>query len=196
MFWVGGILALYTVGINISHKLLTMDETVTVNSQPNEEAEIKSAPIDPKLLAAVVALLLVALLVVVTFTMKMSQDEGVLPIVPVEETAEVQPEVVQVPANFPADVAIEEGAVLEQGYTLAVADNEQNTVVFTSAKSAKEVYAAYKDQLEKDRWILIADNESDTVSSLYGLRRSDEINVTIVSQKDGGSEVSISVVTK
>jgi hypothetical protein len=172
-----------------------MDESQSVPNQPAQEARVYPAN-EHKLLIAVIGLLGVALFVAITLNMKMGNESVPVPdlVLPAEEM--VDSETVRVPANFPAEVAIEDGAVLEQGYTLASAEHEQNTVVFVSQKTVKENYEAYKAQLEKDFWIIVNGNESETISSLYALRRNDEINVTIVPGERSGSEVSISVVTK
>ena len=103
------------------------------------------------------------------------------------------------PADFPADIPIEEGVKAEQSYSLNYAGQKQLTIVFLSAKTVEENYALYADFLAAQGWVVSNKYESPKLSSLYGTKDSSDINVTISEKKSGTSlksQVSISVLKK
>src|SRR3989344_716995 len=92
-----------------------------------------------------------------------------------------------VPADFPADIPIEDGTQAEQSYSLNYAGQKQLTIVFASVKTVKENYALYADFLAKQGWNVSNKYESPKLSSLYGMKESNDINVTIGEQKSDAS---------
>lgn len=104
-----------------------------------------------------------------------------------------------VPADFPADIPIEEGVKAEQSYSLNYVGQKQLTIVFISTKTVKENYAFYADFLAKQGWNVSNKFESPKLSSLYGTKESNDINVTISEKKLDASvksQVSISFLKK
>lgn len=104
-----------------------------------------------------------------------------------------------VPTDFPTDIPIEKDAKIEQSYSLNYAGQKQLSIVFLSAKTVKENYSLYADFLEKQNWIISNKYESEKLSSLYGTKESNDINVTIsenTSEDAVKSQVSISVLKK
>ncbi len=104
-----------------------------------------------------------------------------------------------VPADFPADIPIEDGAQAEQSYSLNYAGQKQLTIVFLSTKMVKENYVLYADLLAKQGWNVSNKYESPKLFSLYGMKESNDINVTIsenTSATSTKSQVSISVLKK
>lgn len=104
-----------------------------------------------------------------------------------------------VPTDFPTNIPIEEGVKAEQSYSLNYAGQKQLTIVFASAKTVKENYALYTDFLAKEGWTVSNKYESPKLSSLYGIKGSDDINVTISEKSTDASaksQVSISVLKK
>jgi len=106
---------------------------------------------------------------------------------------------ISMPADFPADILIEEGVKAEQSYSLNYAEQKQLTIIFASAKTVKENYTLYADFLTKQGWGVPNKYESPKLSSLYGTKESNDINVTISEKKSGTSlksQVSISILKK
>lgn len=104
-----------------------------------------------------------------------------------------------VPADFPAGIPLEEESKIEQNYGLNYVDQKQFTIVFLSAKTVKENYALYADFLEKQNWIISNKYENAGLSSLYGTKGNNDINVTMnenTSTTSVKSQVSISVLNK
>lgn len=101
------------------------------------------------------------------------------------------------PADFPANIPYENEATINQSYSLDYSGKKQLTIVFQSEKTVKQNYEIYSDFLKKDGWNIVNKYESKELTSLYGAKESNEINVTIsldnVSKK---VQVSISVLNK
>lgn len=104
------------------------------------------------------------------------------------------------PADFPTDIPIEKGAKVEQSYGLNYAGQKQLTIVFLSNKTVKENYILYSNFLEKQNWIISNKYESAKISSLYGVKENNDINVTIsesvATDATSKSNVSISILKK
>lgn len=106
---------------------------------------------------------------------------------------------VKAPTDFPTDIPIEEGVKAEQSYSLNYVGQKQLTIVFLSAKTVKENYARYADYFAKAGWSVSNTYESPKLSSLYGTKGSDDLNVTISEKSSDAavkSQVSISVLKK
>ncbi|MGB2580739.1 MAG: hypothetical protein WBC83_03515, partial [Minisyncoccia bacterium] len=145
----------------------------------------------------------ITVLIVVTFVMyKQSVDKVAQPLA--EQTVEKQNEQQktdfgsEIPSDFPTDIPIEEGAEVEQSYNLNYTGQNQLTIVFPSTKTVKENYALYSDFLEKQNWIVSNKYESEKLSSIYGTKESNDINVTIGENVTDVSKslVSISILKK
>lgn len=105
----------------------------------------------------------------------------------------------KLPTNFPADIPVEKGVKVEQSYSLNYVGQKQLTIVFQSTKTVKENYAIYEDFLKKENWSISNKYESAKLSSLYGTKDSNDINVTISESAVASSvksQVSISVLKK
>lgn len=99
----------------------------------------------------------------------------------------------KLPAAFPTNIPVEQGAPVSQSYSLDYASQKQLTIVFPTTKTIKENYALYADFLKKDGWVTMNKLEGNTVSSLYARKDAEgsDINITITKQ-----EVSVSVLKK
>lgn len=103
-----------------------------------------------------------------------------------------------VPEDFPTDIPIETGSNVEQSYGLSYVGQKQLTIVFLSTKTVAENYTLYTDFLKEPDWIVSNKYESPTLSSLYGTKENNDINITISEDTETGSksQVSISVLKK
>jgi len=105
----------------------------------------------------------------------------------------------KIPTDFPTDIPVEQGVTVEQSYSLNYVGQKQLTIVFPSSKTVEENYALYADFLKNKNWNISNKYESMKVSSLYGTKESNDINVTIsdnTSNPSVKSQVSISVLKK
>lgn len=103
------------------------------------------------------------------------------------------------PSDFPNDIPLENGAKVEQSFSLNYSKEKQLTMVFLSTKTVKENYDTYSSLLKKQNWTISNKLESKKLSSLYGLKEGNEINVTIsenTSTSSIKSQVSVSVLKK
>ena len=103
------------------------------------------------------------------------------------------------PTDFPTDIPVENGVKVEQSYRLDYAGQKQLTIVFLSDKTVEENYSLYADFLKKQGWTVSNKYESPALSSLYGTKESNDINVTIsegATIPEVKSQVSISVLKK
>ena len=147
----------------------------------------------------------VIVLIAITFIMyKQSVDKVVQPLAEQPTTiVQTEPQKTdfgsKIPSEFPTDIPIEEGAEVQQSYSLNYAGQNQLTIVFPSTKTVKENYALYADFLNKQQWNITNKYESAKLSSLYATKESSDINVTIsenTSSAQTKSQVSISVLKK
>lgn len=105
----------------------------------------------------------------------------------------------ETPADFPTNIPLEKGVTVEQSYSLNYVGQKQLTIVFLSAKTVKENYALYESFLAKEGWTVSNAYESSKLSSLYGTKESNEMNVTISEKSSSApvkSQVSISVLKR
>ncbi len=102
------------------------------------------------------------------------------------------------PDDFPSNIPVEQGAKITQGYSLEYPGQKQLTIVFSSTKTIKQNYDLYAAFLKKDGWTISNKYESANVSSLYGVKGNNDINVTISIGAGASvkSQVSISVLKK
>lgn len=102
------------------------------------------------------------------------------------------------PPDFPTNIPIEKGAVVNQSYSLDYAGQKQLTIVFPSTKTVAANYALYADFLKTDGWTVSNKYESAKLSSLYATKEINEINVTISESVSTTtkSQLSISVLKK
>lgn len=104
------------------------------------------------------------------------------------------------PTDFPTDIPIEKDAKVEQSYGLNYIGQKQLTIVFLSRKTVKENYTLYSNFLEKQNWTISNKYESPRVSSIYGIKEGNDINVTIsesaLTDTTSKSNVSISILKK
>lgn len=106
---------------------------------------------------------------------------------------------INMPTDFPADIPVENGVKVEQSYSLNYAGQKQLTIVFLSTKTVKENYALYAGFLKEQNWTISNKYESVKLSSLYGTKESNDINVTIsegATAQAVKSQVSISILKK
>ncbi len=102
------------------------------------------------------------------------------------------------PPDFPTNIPLEKEATINQSYALGYTGQKQLTIVFSSAKTIKQNYDLYAAFLKKDAWRVTNNYESATVSSLYGIKGNNEINITISNgtATTTKSQVNISVLKK
>lgn len=106
---------------------------------------------------------------------------------------------VSVPTDFPTDIPIENGAKVEQSYSLNYVGQKQLTIVILSVKTVNENYSLYADFLKLNGWNVSNKYESPKLSSLYGTKENNDINVTISENSSASSvksQVSISILKK
>ena len=104
-----------------------------------------------------------------------------------------------VPDDFPTNIPLEAGVMLDQSYRLDYPDQKQLTAVFVSKETMKKNYDMYSDFLKKEKWSIRNAYESEGISSLYAMKENSEINITLsgsASDGAGKSQVSISVLKK
>lgn len=154
--------------------------------------------------------ILIGAVVVAMITMSVvfyiqKNSKSVLQISPKEQTAATQSEPkkidfgTNVPVDFPTNIPIEKGAQVEQSYGLNYFGQKQLTIVFLSTKTVKENYSLYASFLKNQDWHIVNTYESAKLSSLYGTKESNDINVTIsenTSTTSVKSQISISVLKK
>lgn len=99
----------------------------------------------------------------------------------------------QIPSDFPTDIPFEEGAKVEQSYGIDYSGQKQLTVVFASAKTVGENYAFYSDLLKEQNWDISNKYETEEISSLYGAKKDNDINVTISEGVTSGSKSQVSI---
>lgn len=101
------------------------------------------------------------------------------------------------PADFPANIPFEQGVKMEQSYALDYPEQKQLTVNFASLKTVKQNYDLYEAFLNGDKWTISNRSEDEKISSLYGAKGNNEINITIALDETAGrAKVSISVLKK
>ena len=148
--------------------------------------------------------LIVLVVILVAVALVVNQKGKILP--QSVEQAELVPQELQrtefgtsMPTDFPADIPVEKDAKVDQSYRLSYTGQMQLAFAFESAKTAIENYDLYADFLKKQNWNVSNKYESATVSSLYGTKEANDINVTM-SENAGAvgvkSQVSISVLKK
>lgn len=154
------------------------------------------------------ALVIVSIIIVVglgVFAVKQKSGQVLAPVV--KETATTTETQVptktdfgtNIPTDFPTDIPVEKGATFGQSYSLNYVGQKQLTIVFQSTKTVKENYSLYADFLVKQGWNISNKYESAKLSSLYGIKGSSDINVTInenITASSTKSQVSISVLKK
>jgi hypothetical protein len=162
--------------------------------------DTQSAPSNNKKFLTLIVL--VAVLVFVVFVVSKKGKVSPKPVPPITQvTQELQKTDfgIKIPTDFPSDIPIEEGTEVEQSYSLNYEGQKQLTMVFPSTKTVKENYTLYADFLEKQNWNVSNKYESMKVSSLYGTKESNDINVTISYESEvasAKSQVSISILKK
>ncbi len=101
------------------------------------------------------------------------------------------------PTDFPTNIPVEQGVKVNQSYSLDYAGQKQLTIVFPSVKTVKQNYDLYAEFLKKDSWVISNKHESVSVSSLYGIKVNNQINITIgTGTSTSTTQVSISVLKK
>ena len=180
-----------------------------VSEERDEIAIPTTKNIDPKLLMAVVVLVLVAVGVVFTMQSKMGdqtstpiESEDAIPASPdvIPPATPTGPEKVSVgqalPEGFPKELILEEGVTISEGYSIDYAGVKQLTATFKSTQSASEIYRLYTEGLPKMRWVTMNKYESETLYSIYAMNKEDTLNLTINSEVEGASTVVISLLSK
>lgn len=148
------------------------------------------------------AALFLAVFIIVTFVVIQKRNTPAQSIAQIEQTPQEPQKTdfgTSMPTDFPTDIPVEKGTKVEQSYSLNYAGQKQLTIVFLSAKTVKENYTLYADFLKEKNWNMVNNYESPKLSSLYGTKESNDINVTI-SENDSTllvkSQVSISILKK
>ena len=104
--------------------------------------------------------------------------------------------------DFPTNIPLEQKVKINQSYGLDYIGQKQLTIVFMSMKTVKQNYDLYFNFLKEDGWIISNKYESEklaSLSSLYGTKGNNEINVTTSSNDFGSttkSMINISVLKK
>ena len=99
------------------------------------------------------------------------------------------------PEDFPTNIPLEAGVTMNQSYSLDYPGQKQLTAVFVSRETVKKNYDLYREFFKKEGWMISSQYESETLSSLYALKKNNEMNVT-VSSSEAGTQVSVSVLKK
>ena len=86
----------------------------------------------------------------------------------------------EVPARFPAEVPIEQGAQITQNYEADPPDGtHQATRVFESAKTVAQNYKFYSDFLTKNEWEIQTTLEDSNFAGLSAAKNGTNLLVTI-----------------
>lgn len=154
------------------------------------------------IILVVASVIVIALIVLGVFVVRQNK-EVVAPVVEQKLATSTEPQKTDfgtnMPTDFPTDIPVEKGIKFEQSYSLNYVAQKQLTIVFQSTKTVKENYSLYTDFLKKQNWLILNKYESVKLSSLYGTKASNDINVTISESASGPSvksQVSISVLKK
>lgn len=149
-----------------------------------------------------ISIVLVAVLALGVLVLIQKRDVSPQPITQTEQAAQEPQKTdfgTNMPTDFPTDIPVEKGTKVEQSYSLNYAGQKQLTIVFLSAKTVKENYTLYADFLKEKNWNMVNNYESPKLSSLYGTKESNDINVTISESAPAPlvkSQVSISILKK
>ncbi len=163
-------------------------------------------PVNISLQRTKVAVFLFAVILtigVVAFTYFRSSYQApvsmVEPVVVVEGIVDEPPRTdfgTKTPDDFPTNIPLESGIMMNQSYSLDYPGQKQLTAVFASKETVKKNYDLYRDFFQKEGWIVSNKYESGKLASLYALKDQNEMNVTVGASEANGSEVSISVLKK
>jgi len=86
----------------------------------------------------------------------------------------------EVPAGFPADLPIEQGAAITSNFSAQASDGRiQDTRAFESAKTVKQNFTLYSDFLTQNGWTITTSSETEMLSSIFATKDSGELAVNI-----------------
>lgn len=89
----------------------------------------------------------------------------------------------QMPANFPSNLPIEEGAKLLQNYAANAPDNRtQATQVYTTKKSLSENLKIYSEYLQGNGWIIKTQTDNPKYKMLYAAKGEDRLQIDLTEQ--------------
>jgi hypothetical protein len=149
----------------------------------------------------VIALFIVGVLIFVAYNQK--DEQMVLPPNGQPAATPEEPQKMnfgtETSSDFPTDIPVEKGAVVEKNYGLNFSGQKQMAVIFRSAKTVNENYSIYYNYLLKYGWNVLSKNENSKASLLSAVNSRNEIEVTIVENTESsseGSRVSIIVLKK
>lgn len=158
---------------------------------------------------AVAAIIGVVVILALSFLIVMFSKSRVSQVATKEVGMNTQPPVVveptrtdfgtNVPSDFLPKIPLETGAKIVQSYSLNYVGQKQLTIVFLSTRTVKENYTIYENFLKREKWSISNKYESPSLSSLYGTKEGNDINVTISEAKSSTSarsQVSISFLKK
>ena len=88
-------------------------------------------------------------------------------------------------SGFPEEFLIETAAV-EESYRLQYESGvHQPVLVYASTRSFEENLDAFRDRLSQGGWIIIKEDTSAPVGSLYGRKGQEDVNVTVTAKEEG-----------
>lgn len=89
----------------------------------------------------------------------------------------------QMPANFPTNLPVEEGAKLLQNYVADAPDNRnQATQVYTTKKSLSENVKIYAEYLQGNGWVIKTQTDNPKYKMLYAEKGTARIQIDLTEQ--------------
>jgi len=111
---------------------------------------------------------------------EVEMDDGSMHVETEEGTMDVGAEV-DLPADWPEDVSVYEGAKITQVMSMNPATGDAGrAVIFTTTDTAADVVAFYKSQLPLDGWTMEASMEAGTTTILSGAKDERKVSLMIV----------------
>ena len=110
---------------------------------------------------------------------EVDMEDGAMYIETEEGTVDVG--AVSLPADWPTDVSVYEGATITQVMSVNPATGDAGrAVIFTTTDTAADVVAFYKSQLPLDGWTMEASMEAGTTTILSGAKDERKVSLMIV----------------
>ncbi|MDP3993941.1 MAG: hypothetical protein U1C57_00455 [Candidatus Doudnabacteria bacterium] len=146
--------------------------------------------INKNLLMALAGAVILLLALVIFWQKPKSNDRGTAELV----KKELAPN--EAPAGFPAEIPIEEGAVIAQNYEVDAPDGRhQATRVFISTKTVSQNYQIYSQFLSQNDWEIISQLREENYAALFAAKDGGNLSISISKNSiTGAVKVDLSAV--
>lgn len=179
-----------------------MDDNQDVQyNQPTDVADTnRSIPNRSVLIGGGVVALLVVLLLVSMLSSKSLRDNSVgypSPDAPTPSLGTAyEPERIdsanELPSSFPAELVLAADAQISEGYTLRYPEADQLSLSFTtSSQTASELHAQYLEHFMQNSWIIVNNESTGSVHTIYAIKDGQEINFTATQGEVTQVELSV-----